>query len=700
MKHSASQSEKIIKDCVSAYLSHTPILYLRSDDMELVDRVILDQSMVELRRWKGLNPEFVELKPIPEPEVMDYLRTVNDTLESGTEEEGSKTKGKPGTGTARWKKNVKVFYPGYEIDPLSYIRTYGEEGKVPVIMAVKNYNLALNAVMAEGKGKTEGNIERYIMQYLCAPPGSVIRKSVLILASSELILPKGLEDYIAVIEPEHLAAWEIGEIVLDAAKEQGEILEKNYRDELVDRLKGFDRRQIRNILLKVVYEAGYLANNQYTLGRSEEELPETVAFDIINEEKRQMLSKEGVLEYEVVEQELNVGGMDALMKYLEEKCHFILRHRLEFKRSKNIDFPKGILVCGVPGTGKSMMARKIAQILNIPLVSMDMGSITKSYLGQSADQMRKALKMADAMAPCVLWIDEIEKAFAGVKGQSAGDSASSEVMRCFGMFLRWMQEQGERKRKNEDPPAPCFIFATANDIGSLPPEFLRSGRFDQKFYVFMPSEQECIRIFKADMQTMDQITDENGNKVPLFDYGSMGDAFWKSIMDFCVKGDRRKLLTGSDIHGINQDAVRYLLYGEYGGDTSEYRKKSAAERYEVLEQNFKAKKIVQKPYGAEEYGRALRRSIRQSRPYGETNLNEIAKCYIGLRENSFSPVSGESQVLIPFEEYDEEREEAVDVSEEKAKELHKDSNYNQQLYRVIGARINQLVKRRKRLGDM
>ena len=122
-----------------------------------------------------------------------------------------------------------------------------------------------------------------------------------------------------------------------------------------------------------------------------------------------MLSKEGILDYETVVQDPEIGGMDELMNYLEEKCHFILNHRMEFKRSRNIDFPKGLLVCGIPGTGKSMMAKKISKVLNLPLISMDMGNITKSYLGESASNMKKALKLAESMAPCVLWIDEIEK---------------------------------------------------------------------------------------------------------------------------------------------------------------------------------------------------------------------------------------------------------------------------------------------------
>lgn len=679
------QIDKVIRQCVSAYLSGKPILYLQTDDMDLVNQIIADQSMVELRTWRGeTNHKF---EPIPDDEIPMYLRESNDMVskEIETEEDGSLKKK-----VVKFKKNVKIFNAGEVIDPMGYLTNYGQ--KIPVIMAVKNYNLAAIAVGSEGSFvKTEANLQRYINQYINAPKGSTIRRSILILAASTLLIPQGLEDFFTVINPDPLCVWEIKEIVEQFAKEKGEVLEPNYRDELVDRLKGFGARQIEELLNKTVYEAGYLTNNRYTVGRMEEDLPENVAFSIINNEKRQMLSKEGVLEYERVEQDLNIGGMDQLMKYLEEKCHFVLRHRIEFKTRKNVDFPKGILVCGVPGSGKSMMAKKISKTMNIPLVRMDMGSITKSHLGESAEQMRKAFRMAEAMAPCVLWIDEIEKAFSGIGNKGSGDSASAEVMRCFAMFLTWMQEQGERTRKNEDPPAPCFIFATANNIQSLPPEFLRSGRFDRKYYVFMPTEKECIDIFKADLENINSVVDEYGNSVKLFDTASLDRQFWKSVMDYCVEGGKGKFLTGSDIHGINQETLRKLLLAEYGGALADYEENDAAGCYEILEQNFKRKKIVQKIYNKEEYGRMLRQAIDEARTYGETNLKDIAECYIGLHANNFSPVSNKKNVLIPFEAYDVEREQPVDTGEVMVRRLHGGSRYDSRMYQVIGDKINQIA---------
>lgn len=676
------QDKLLIDQCVSAYLSHTPIIYILTDEMHFMDTLIEEQCMVELKRWRGENPDTAVTESVPDSLIRQYAASKEETIKE------------PG-GKYSWKCNMRVYQAGTVIDPLDFIRK--REEKFPAILGVKNYKLALNALGIEGRQRTEGNIQRYVMQYLNSSVQSALRRSVLLLADSELIIPKGLEDYVAVIEPESLKASEIKEIIRKFAEEIGESPERRYIEELADRLKGFGREKIRTILTRIIYEGDYLANNQYTALRPPEKRPERVAFDIINQEKQQMLSKEGILDYETVVQDPEIGGMDELMNYLEEKCHFILNHRMEFKRSRNIDFPKGLLVCGIPGTGKSMMARKISKVLNLPLISMDMGNITKSYLGESASNMKKALKLAESMAPCVLWIDEIEKAFAGMNG-GASDSASAEVQRCFGMMLKWMQEQGEPKRKGEDPPAPCFLFATSNNVSNLPPEFLRSGRFDKKYYVFMPTEKECIDIFKADIRNVDRACDEKGNRIVLFGKTMQDDGFWKEIMDYCVsddgKGKRRKFLTGSDIHEINQDAIRRTLYAEFGGNTEKYRKMSAQERYRTLETNFAGSAALAKPYDPGIYKEMLKQAIDEARPYGETNGGDIARCYISLYENRFNPVSREEEVLIPFSEYHSDREEVIDISEERLICLHGDSRYDRELYRYIGERINQIVKER------
>lgn len=139
------------------------------------------------------------------------------------------------------------------------------------------------------------------------------------------------------------------------------------------------------------------------------------------------------------------------------------------------------MIIGMPGCGKSLTAKATASLFEIPLVRLDVGRLLGKYVGESEENMRKALKLSEAISPCVLWIDEIEKAFAGVGGDGGGNDVTT---RLFGQFLTWMQEKENT----------VFIVATANDISRLPPEFLRKGRFDELFFVDLPNGEERRKI--------------------------------------------------------------------------------------------------------------------------------------------------------------------------------------------------------------
>ena len=149
--------------------------------------------------------------------------------------------------------------------------------------------------------------------------------------------------------------------------------------------------------------------------------------------------------------------------------------------------PKGVLIVGIPGCGKSLNAKAIANLFEAPLLRMDMGRLMGKYVGESEANMRKAILMAESISPCVLWVDELEKAFAGV-GSNGG--ASDIVTRLFGNFLTWMQEKD----------SPTFVVATANDVTKLPPELLRKGRFDEVFFVGLPNLDDRKKIFDIHIQ--------------------------------------------------------------------------------------------------------------------------------------------------------------------------------------------------------
>ena len=197
--------------------------------------------------------------------------------------------------------------------------------------------------------------------------------------------------------------------------------------------------------------------------------------------KKRELSRSGLLE--LVDSKIDIdqiGGLEQLKSWLRNK-KYIIEH-LPQAQKLGISPPKGVLLAGMPGCGKSMSAKAASSLFNVPLFRLDIGSLMGKFVGESEANMKAALKVAEQASPCVLWIDELEKAFSGING--AGGSAEITT-RLFGYFLTWMQEK----------PGAVFVIATANDITNIPPELLRRGRFDEIFYVNLPSERERKQIF-------------------------------------------------------------------------------------------------------------------------------------------------------------------------------------------------------------
>lgn len=204
---------------------------------------------------------------------------------------------------------------------------------------------------------------------------------------------------------------------------------------------------------------------------------------VILDEKMQVIRKTGMLEY--VQSDLgidDIGGLDNLKKWL------LKRNNSWSERAKKycLPAPKGVLVTGIPGCGKSLTAKAMSTIWQLPLLRLDLGKIFSGIVGSSEENMRKAIQTVEAVAPAILWVDEIEKGLNGVS--SSNDSGVSS--RIFGTFLTWMQEK----------TAPVFVIATANNINQLPPELLRKGRFDEIFFVDLPTLKEREEIFKVHLK--------------------------------------------------------------------------------------------------------------------------------------------------------------------------------------------------------
>ncbi len=205
---------------------------------------------------------------------------------------------------------------------------------------------------------------------------------------------------------------------------------------------------------------------------------------VILEEKKQIIRKSGLLEYyPAVDNLESVGGHTLLKEWLTKRRESFTDKAHDF----GIPIPKGLLMLGVQGCGKSLVARTVASTWNLPLLKLDVGRIFGSLVGQSEENIRRAIQIAESIAPCILWADEFEKGFAGISG---GVSDSGTTARVFATFLTWMQEKTK----------PVFLVATANDVSSLPPEILRKGRFDEIFFIDLPTLKERIEIFKIHLK--------------------------------------------------------------------------------------------------------------------------------------------------------------------------------------------------------
>jgi SpoVK/Ycf46/Vps4 family AAA+-type ATPase len=242
---------------------------------------------------------------------------------------------------------------------------------------------------------------------------------------------------------------------------------------------------------KIADEPGYMERVvEAALGLTEVEaenvfaksVVRTKTFDIptIIGEKKQIIRKSGILEYyEAVEDVSDVGGLEILKDWLEKRRHAFTARAREF----GLPLPKGILLIGIPGTGKSLTAKCVGSMWQMPLLRLDVGKIFSGLVGSSEENIRKVIKTAEAIAPAVLWLDELEKGFSGTGSSNMSDGGTTS--RVFGSFITWLQEK----------TTPVFVIATANNVTQLPPELLRKGRFDEIFFCDLPGREERKQIF-------------------------------------------------------------------------------------------------------------------------------------------------------------------------------------------------------------
>lgn len=254
------------------------------------------------------------------------------------------------------------------------------------------------------------------------------------------------------------------------------------------------------------------ADLAFRLAKQKKGLNTPEAARIVANEKEQIIKKSGILDYFQVNQDLDktVGGLDDLKTWLKQRSKAFESKAQRF----GLKEPKGILLLGVPGCGKSLTAKCIASLWKQPLLRLDVGKVFQAEVGASESNIRLAIATAEAVAPCVLWIDEIEKGLNVGSGEKDGGTNS----RVFSTILTWMQEKIK----------PVFVVATANDISQLPPEFLRKGRFDEIFFVDLPSFEERKHIFKIHLEKNEQNSisnyDELAEKTKFFNGAEIEEA--------------------------------------------------------------------------------------------------------------------------------------------------------------------------------
>ena len=327
---------------------------------------------------------------------------------------------------------------------------FGERGRVPDFHVIRKLRDVASSLKQSSKPKN------------------------VVFVSPSLVLPNDLQKDVTIVDFELPSFEEIKSVLeemMAANRQSGRIV--------ID-LKGDDSERLAKAALGLTLQE---AENTFARAMVEDGRLDISDVEVVLEEKQQIIKKTEILEF--IKSDFNmddVGGLENLKRWLMRRNKSWLGSAQRYC----IPAPKGVLITGVPGCGKSLIVKAISAMWQLPLLRLDIGKIFSGVVGSSEENMRQAIKTAEAIAPSILWIDEIEKGFSSIG--SSGDSGTSS--RVFGTFLTWMQEKTK----------PVFVAATANNIQYLPPELLRKGRFDEIFFVDLPTRRERMDIFQLHLK--------------------------------------------------------------------------------------------------------------------------------------------------------------------------------------------------------
>lgn len=420
---------------------------------------------------------------------------------------------------------------------------------------------------------------------------------ILLTASRLEMIPPDLLTHMYVIHAKKPQPAEIKARTEQILEKKGLRACESFQREIVSYLQGFHDYEIEYLFKRaeLLYGPDAFDENKRKI------------LELIGSEKVRLLEEGQLLEWQMI-RHVDLANMEVLKRHLRESG--IIMSRLEDAVRNGVDVPKGILIVGIPGTGKSLFAQYAAALLKMPLIRLDMGKMMGGHVGDSERNLRNAQRQAGEMAPCILWIDEIEKGFSGSAGK--GQEEGAYLRRMTGSFLTWLQEKKDS----------CYIIATANEIEGLPPEFFRKGRFDECFCTAMPTEGELREILRVHLS-------------------KLGRAHVECVMEEAVTNILRlaaaqmRFLTGADAGMLVSNTFRRLYLEYYAAQQSKSRAMPACGDAESLD----AKK---QEHDRKRLSGVMEDEFKRMKVFSETNGADIVKHDIVSRSGQFVNASFES----------------------------------------------------------
>jgi AAA+ superfamily predicted ATPase len=339
--------------------------------------------------------------------------------------------------------------------------------ETPAIFILKDFNRFLTDVSISRKLK---NISRILK----------LQPKTIIIIGSEINIPNELQDLITVLSFQLPSEQEINQELTRLINSLNLEITPQLLENLTRACQGLSLERIRRVLSKIIVTHKKIDEN---------------SISILLTEKKEIIRQTQILEYWSTNDSIQkIGGVDNLKDWLKKrKIAFSIQ-----ASNYGLPTPRGLLLIGIQGTGKSLTAKAIATEWQLPLLKLDVGKLFGGIVGESESRLRQMIQVAETLSPCILWIDEIDKAFSNL--DSKGDSGTSN--RMLGTFISWLSEKTQ----------PVFVVATANNVELLPLEIIRKGRFDEIFFLDLPKKQEREEIFKIHIQEF------RPNTWELFDY--------------------------------------------------------------------------------------------------------------------------------------------------------------------------------------